>query len=72
MLFRFLEGPWSDVMKTIHDCHTAVHKQGAPRIATDIRIGTRIGRDVPVGGENARKLASVQQRLGKEPANSDT
>lgn len=59
-------------MKAIHDCHAAVHQQGAPRIATDIRIGTRSSSNVPIEGENARKLASVQRRLGKEPASAGT
>ena len=27
-------------MQAIHACHAAVHAKGAPRIATDIRIGS--------------------------------
>ena len=36
-----LEGPWQLVSSAIEDCHRAVHAQGVPRIATDIRIGTK-------------------------------
>ncbi|KAI0064525.1 hypothetical protein BV25DRAFT_1800359, partial [Artomyces pyxidatus] len=63
-----LEGPWSAVSQAIHDCHAAVHAKGAPRIATDIRIGTR---DAPRAteegeGENDRKLRRVKEILGLE------
>jgi uncharacterized protein YqgV (UPF0045/DUF77 family) len=57
------EGPWSDVCKAIQDCHKAVHKQGAPRIATDIRIGTRVDRQLAPGTANDGKLARVQEIL---------
>jgi len=68
-----LEGLWSAVSKAIHDCHAAVHAKGAPRIATDIRIGTRSQPrldPVPDEGENERKLRRVQDILGKDPASS--
>jgi uncharacterized protein YqgV (UPF0045/DUF77 family) len=57
------EGPWSEVCKAIQDCHKAVHEQGAPRIATDIRIGTRVDRSLAAGSANERKLARVQEIL---------
>jgi hypothetical protein len=57
------EGPWSDVCKAIQDCHKAVHAQGAPRIATDIRIGTRVDRQLTPGTANDGKLARVQEIL---------
>lgn len=63
-----LEGPWSAVSQAIHDCHAAVHAKGAPRIATDIRIGTRsLPRSdvVQDEGENERKLRRVGDILGK-------
>ena len=68
-----VEGSWSAVSKAIHDCHAAVHAKGAPRIATDIRIGTRSqprSDAVPDEGENERKLRRVQDILGKDPASS--
>lgn len=61
-----VEGPWSEVMKAIHDCHAAVHKQGAPRIATDIRIGTRVDREIAPGTGNDGKVTRVERLLAGE------
>ncbi|KAF5315924.1 hypothetical protein D9611_004793 [Ephemerocybe angulata] len=64
-----LEGPWSQVSQTIHDCHAAVHVKGAARIATDIRIGTRIDRpDILPGEGNDHKVQRVQEILAKDKA----
>ncbi|KAI0306298.1 hypothetical protein B0F90DRAFT_1622978, partial [Multifurca ochricompacta] len=68
-----LEGPWSAVSQAIHDCHAVVHAKGAPRIATDIRIGTRSQPrldPVPHEGENERKLRRVKDILGKDRVSS--
>ena len=58
-----LEGPWSAVCDAIQKCHAAVHEQGAPRIATDIRIGTRVDRKPDVGKMNEKKVTRVQDIL---------
>ena len=50
-------------MQAIHDCHAAVHAKGAPRIATDIRIGTRVDRDIEPGTGNDSKLRRVEDIL---------
>ncbi|WVQ75408.1 hypothetical protein IAR50_005029 [Cryptococcus sp. DSM 104548] len=50
-----IEGPWDAVMKAIGDCHTAVHAMGTPRIATDIRIGTRTDKAISSGGNDGKK-----------------
>ncbi|OCH93873.1 hypothetical protein OBBRIDRAFT_789911 [Obba rivulosa] len=60
-----LEGPWSQVMQAIHDCHSAVHAKGAPRIATDIRIGTRVDREIEPGTGNEGKVKRVEEILAK-------
>ena len=60
------EGPWSKVSKAIHDCHQAVHAKGAPRIATDIRIGTRVDRDLQPGTGNDHKVKRVEEILAKD------
>jgi len=60
-----LEGPWSEVTRVIHDCHAAVHAQGVPRIATDIRIGTRTDRETAPGSGNAGKVKRVEEILAK-------
>lgn len=36
-----LEGEWDDVMHAIRAAHERIHAAGVPRIATDIRVGTR-------------------------------
>lgn len=60
-----VEGNWTEVCKAIQDCHAAVHAKGAPRIATDIRIGTRVDREVAPGTGNDSKLTRVQDILGQ-------
>ncbi|KAI7943855.1 hypothetical protein MJO28_011383 [Puccinia striiformis f. sp. tritici] len=54
-----LEGPWDEVMNAIKACHEAVHKMGCPRVATDIRIGTRIDKPSSL----SQKVQSVEERL---------
>ncbi|KAG6916655.1 hypothetical protein DXG01_005941 [Tephrocybe rancida] len=61
-----LEGPWSQVSQAIHDCHAAVHAKGAPRVATDIRIGTRVDRDITPGGGNDGKVKRVEEILARD------
>jgi len=54
-----LEGPWDDVMNAIKACHKAVHEMGCPRVATDIRIGTRMDKPSSL----SQKVESVEKRL---------
>ncbi|KAL7283689.1 hypothetical protein ACG7TL_003125 [Trametes sanguinea] len=61
-----LEGPWTEVMQAIHACHAAVHAKGAPRIATDIRIGTRVDREIAPGTGNEGKVKRVEEILAKD------
>ncbi|KAF8495304.1 hypothetical protein JB92DRAFT_2993874 [Gautieria morchelliformis] len=61
-----IEGPWSAVSDAIHACHVAVHAKGAPRIATDIRIGTRIDREITDGQGNEDKVKRVEDILRLE------
>lgn len=60
------EGPWTQVSQAIHDCHAAVHASGAPRVATDIRIGTRIDRHILPGEGNEGKVKRVEEILAKD------
>ena len=62
-LFALTEGPWTEVMQAIQACHAAVHAKGAPRIATDIRIGTRVDRIIAPGTGNESKLKRVEDIL---------
>ncbi|KAJ7721563.1 hypothetical protein DFH07DRAFT_857769 [Mycena maculata] len=61
-----LEGPWPAVSQAIHDCHAAVHAKGAPRVATDIRIGTRVDRTLAPGTGNDAKVRRVEEILARD------
>ncbi|OJT02545.1 UPF0045 protein, partial [Trametes pubescens] len=61
-----VKGPWTEVMQAIHACHAAVHAKGAPRIATDIRIGTRVDREIAPGTGNEGKVKRVEDILAKD------
>ncbi|KDE03355.1 hypothetical protein MVLG_06161 [Microbotryum lychnidis-dioicae p1A1 Lamole] len=62
-----VQGEFVQVMKVIEECHQAVHAMGCPRIATDIRIGTRTDKQ----GSLDNKVSSVQQLLGKDEAKKE-
>ena len=40
-----IEGEWDNVFTAVKRCHEVVHKMGAPRISTTIKVGTRIDRE---------------------------
>lgn len=54
-----LEGEWEDVMQAIKICHEKLHEMGVPRIATQIKIGTRTDR----AQKMTDKIASVRAKL---------
>jgi len=54
-----LEGEWDEVMAAIKTCHERLHEMGVPRIATQIKIGTRTDRTQKM----SEKIASVQEKL---------
>ncbi|KAL1406054.1 hypothetical protein Q8F55_007737 [Vanrija albida] len=60
-----VEGPWDKVMEVIGECHKAVHRMGTPRIATDIRIGTRTDKAIVAGG-NDGKVKRVEEILSSD------
>lgn len=39
-----VEGDWDAVMAALKRCHEVLHEMGAPRVATNLRIGTRTDR----------------------------
>lgn len=55
-----IEGDWDAVMDAVKRCHEVVHAMGAPRIATVLKLGTRIDRVQTMDD----KLASVREKLG--------
>ena len=39
-----IEGDWEDVFNCVKICHEKIHKKGAPRIYTTIKVNTRIDK----------------------------
>ena len=46
-------------MAAIKTCHERLHQMGVPRIATNLRLGTRIDREPSMDA----KLSSVKEKL---------
>jgi len=57
-----LEGEWDAVFAAVKRCHEVVHRMGAPRIFTAMKIGTRVDRDQTM----EEKIASVEKQLSGE------
>ena len=56
-----IEGDWDAVMAAVKACHEAVHQQGAPRITSTIKLGTRVDRSQSMQD----KLDSVAEQLAE-------
>jgi uncharacterized protein (TIGR00106 family) len=54
-----IEGDWDEVFAAIRRCHEVVHGQGAPRISTTLKFGTRVDRQQTMEA----KVKSVQEKL---------
>jgi len=54
-----VEGEWDDVLGALKRCHEVLHEMGAPRIATNLRLGTRTDRAQTMDD----KLASVRAKI---------
>lgn len=54
-----IEGEWDLVMAALKSCHERLHGMGVPRIATNLRLGTRIDREPSMDA----KLRSVEEKL---------
>lgn len=54
-----LEGEWEQVMRAIKTCHERLHEMGVPRIATQVKLGTRTDREQKM----ADKITSVREKL---------
>lgn len=56
-----IEGEWDAVFAAIRACHQKVHELGAPRIHTNIKLGTRSDRAQSLDD----KVASVEAQRKK-------
>lgn len=54
-----IEGEWDDVFSAVKKCHEVVHQMGAPRITTNIKLGTRTDRDQTMDD----KIISVRSKM---------
>ena len=54
-----VEGEWEDVFSAIKRCHETLHAMGAPRISTNMRLGTRTDRVQTIED----KVRSVTEKL---------
>ena len=57
-----VEGEWDEVFAAVKRCHEVVHKMGAPRISTSLKIGTRSDRAQSMQD----KIDSVNRKLARE------
>ena len=57
-----VEGEWDVVFTALKHCHEALHEMGAPRVSTNVRLGTRVDRAQSMQD----KINSVEAKLGCE------
>lgn len=55
-----VEGEWDEVFAAVKRCHEVIHEMGAPRISTNIRVGTRTDREQTMED----KVRSVKEKMG--------
>ena len=56
-----IEGEWDRVMEAVKACHERLHEMGVPRIATNLRLGTRVDKESSLDA----KLRSVEEKLDR-------
>ncbi|MDF7808095.1 MTH1187 family thiamine-binding protein [Pontiellaceae bacterium B12219] len=56
-----IEGEWDDVFAAVKACHEKVHAMGAPRIHTNIKLGTRTDKAQSLDD----KVKSVEAKLSR-------
>ena len=54
-----VQGEWDAVTAALKRCHEELHRMGVPRIATNIRLGTRVDKVQSMQD----KIDSVQEKL---------
>jgi len=54
-----VEGDWDRVMGALKACHEKLHSMGVPRIATNVRLGTRVDREPSMDA----KMSAVKEKL---------
>ena len=54
-----VEGDWDVVVAAIKSCHEVLHRMGVPRVATNVRLGTRVDREQSMDD----KLTAVREKM---------
>lgn len=54
-----VEGEWDQVFAAVRTCHEVLHEMGAPRVSTNMRVGTRTDRSQTLQD----KIDSVRAQL---------
>jgi uncharacterized protein (TIGR00106 family) len=54
-----VEGEWDEVFGAVKTCHETLHAMGAPRISTNLRLGTRTDREQTM----EEKVRSVVEKM---------
>jgi uncharacterized protein (TIGR00106 family) len=54
-----VEGEWDIIFAALKRCHESLHEMGAPRVATNMRVGTRSDRVQTM----QEKINSVERKL---------
>lgn len=54
-----VEGDWDTVFAALKRCHQVLHDMGVPRVATNLRLGTRTDREQ----SRQDKITSVTAKL---------
>lgn len=54
-----VEGEWQVVFDALKRCHEQLHQMGAPRVSTNIRLGTRVDKVQTM----AEKVKSVTEKI---------
>lgn len=57
-----IEGEWEVVMEAVKRCHVRLHEMGAPRLSSQLKIGTRSDREQTI----ADKVEHVRAHLAKQ------
>lgn len=57
-----VEGEWDVIFTALKRCHETLHEMGAPRVSTNVRLGTRVDRTQSMQD----KINSVEAKLGRE------
>ena len=54
-----IEGEWDAVFTVVRECHEKIHAMGAPRVFTNLKVGTRTDREQTMQD----KIDSVRDKL---------